>query len=90
MSIKNDISYSETYRFYHETLFDDEIQEVCLELTEPTLFVVDKQTANQQLTVTIGLSSEEMDQIAIAGIKERHLQGAVGGPIGNRIWQPGL
>ncbi|MEH6628941.1 MAG: hypothetical protein V7739_21075 [Motiliproteus sp.] len=43
---------------------------------------------DQQPTVTIRLSSQAMDRLAVAWCKHRRLQGQLGGPVGREYGSP--
>ena len=90
MSIKASISSSSNHHLYFEELFSENPQFVFLELTNPAEFRVSKATFEGRSTesIKVQITKEIMDEIAIAWIKKRKLQGAVGGPVGKEWGSP--
>lgn len=90
MSVKASISSSNRHHLYFEELLSEEPRYVFLELTSPREYSVSKETFRDQTieNVVVQIPSELMDQIAIAWIKKRRLQGAVGGPVGAEWGSP--
>ena len=74
MSMKSTITDGDNFSFYHKTIFGDEIKEVIIESINPNKCNIGK--------AKINLTSNEMDKIAIAWIKERKLGSVFGGPVG--------
>jgi hypothetical protein len=72
MSIKSTITDGENFNFYHNSMFDGDVKEVIVEARKP----------NSYLFAEITLTSDEMDQIAIAWIKKRKPGSVFGGPVG--------
>jgi hypothetical protein len=83
MSVKASISASGKHHLYFEELLSEAPRFVYLELTSPGKFSVRKETFQGRFIeiITVQIAKEDMDEIAIAWIKKRRLQGAVGGPI---------
>lgn len=90
MSIKASISSGTSHHFYFEELLSYDLQFVFLELMNPAEFSVMKETfeGRSMESLTIQITSEIMDEIAISWIKKRKLQGAVGGPVGQEWGSP--
>jgi hypothetical protein len=84
MSTKASISSGKNFHLYFQDLLSDSPKSVFLELDDPSEFQVEKETFHGKMRdrLTVEMPSEVMDQIAIAWIKKRKLQGAVGGPVG--------
>ena len=80
MSVKASISSSNAHHLYFEELLSEDPRFVFLELTDPEEFSVHKEIFQGRSLVQI--PKGVMDDIAIAWIKRRKLQGAVGGPVG--------
>ena len=90
MSTKASITAGERYHLYHQLYLGAEPESVFLEINRPTEFSVAKETAADSVidSLTVEITAEDMDEIAIAWIKRRELQGAVGGPVGNELGGP--
>ncbi len=88
MSTKISIASGETFHFYEELSFQAQIKEVFLQMDNPIGATIEKDFFSQQLTATLAIPADIMDQIAIAWIKKRRLQGAAGGPVGNEWGSP--
>lgn len=88
MSTKGSITSGDTFHFYEEISFHDEIKEVFLQLDNPMGATIEKDFFSQRFSATVAIPADIMDQIAIAWIKKRKLQGAVGGPVGNEWGSP--
>lgn len=90
MSAKSPISHGDGFYLYVQELLSEEPRSAFLELDNPTEFQIEKETiegiARERLTVEI--SSDALDRMAIDWIKKRKLQGAVGGPVGNEWGSP--
>jgi len=87
MSIKTPIASNEKFSFYHEAFLDDSIHDVLISVTNPSECNIEK-SPNSGISATISLSVKDMDSIAIAWIKERKLQGTLGGPVGKEYGSP--
>jgi len=89
MSTKASIKSGDGFHLYEELSLDDEmIKEAFLQLDNPMGAVIEKDFSTQQLSATVVIPVEIMDQIAIAWIKKRQLQGAVGDLVGNELGSP--
>ena len=84
MSVKASISTSNVHHLYFEELLSEDPRFVFLELTDPEEFSVHKEKFQGRSfeSITVQIPQGVMDDIAIAWIKRRKLQGAVGGPVG--------
>ena len=83
MSTKAWVTSGADFSLYHDlTLDDEEPNDVYLELDDARELLVEKECGRKGLRTRIQLPCEMLDQIAIAWIKHRQLQGAVGGPVG--------
>jgi len=84
MSVKASISSSNAHHLYFEELLSENPRFVFLELTDPEEFSVYKEICQGRSleSITVQIPRGVMDEIAIAWIKRRKLQGAVGGPVG--------
>tara|TARA_R110001599_G_scaffold229825_5_gene429059 strand:+ start:2942 stop:3229 length:288 start_codon:yes stop_codon:yes gene_type:complete len=90
MSTKASITSGEAHRLYIQEHLGSEPKSVFFELTRPSEFSVAKETTKVGASdlLIVEIPSEVMDDIAIAWIKKRRLQGAVGGPVGNEWGSP--
>ncbi|GAA3972170.1 hypothetical protein [Allohahella marinimesophila] len=88
MSTKATIASDDRFHFYEEVSFSDQLTEVFLQLDDQVCSTFEKDISSQQLSATVAIPADVMDQIAIAWIKKRRLQGAVGGPVGNEWGSP--
>ena len=84
MSTKASIAAGDTFHLYKEELLSSERRSVFLNLEKPSSYEFSKETFNDQIieSLTIGIPSEVLDELAIRGLKYRKLQGAFGGPVG--------
>ena len=84
MSVKASISSSNAHHFYVEELLSEDPRFVFLDLKDPEEFSVQKEIFQGRSieSVTVQIPKGVMDDIAIAWIKRRKLQGALGGPVG--------
>ncbi len=83
MSTKSSITSGKTFHLYHElTLGSVKPTDAFLKLDDAKDACVEKDYWSERLGVRIQLPCEMLDDIAIAWIKYRKLQGAVGGPVG--------
>lgn len=83
MSTKSSITSGPMFHLYHElTLGSVEPQDVYLELDDAKELMIEKEVEHHGLRARIQLPCELLDKVAIAWIKHRKLQGAVGGPVG--------
>ncbi|WP_375171138.1 hypothetical protein [Marinobacter sp.] len=84
MSVKASISSSNAHHLYFEELLSEDPRFVFLELTDPEEFSVHKEKFKERSfeSITVQIPQGVMDDIAIAWIKRRKLQGALGGPVG--------
>lgn len=85
MSTKASIAGGEGHHLYLLEHLDRDPENVFLELTHPKEFSVSKETTRDGIieNLVVEIPTEVMDDIAIAWIKKRKLQGAVGCPAGN-------
>ncbi|MFK5948925.1 MAG: hypothetical protein QM500_09185 [Methylococcales bacterium] len=81
MSTKTPIASGENFYFFHESLFDKEINHIFISVTNPENCKTER-TSSGDIVSQLSLSSIDMDKIAVAWIKERQLQPAFGGPVG--------
>lgn len=90
MSTKGSICSGSKYHLYFQELLSENPKSVFLELEEPLEFRVEKETfrGKSRDFLVVEIQSEDMDQIAVAWIKQRKLQGAVGGPVGQEWGSP--
>ena len=90
MSVKGSISASDDHHLYFEELLSEDPRVVFLELTDPEEFSVRKEIFQGRSieSITVQIPKGVMDDIAIAWIKRRKLQGAVGGPVGSEWGSP--
>ncbi|ROT94750.1 hypothetical protein EB809_18755 [Marinobacter sp. R17] len=90
MSTKASITGGERHHLYFEELLSEHPKSVFLEITSPSEFRVTKETYKGSSTdnLVVEIPSETMDEIAIAWIKQRGLQGALGGPVGAEFGGP--
>lgn len=90
MSTKASITAGERHHLYHQLYLDAEPESVFLEINRPTDFSVTRETTTDNVieSLAVEIPAEDMDDIAIAWIKKRELQGAVGGPVGNELGGP--
>lgn len=90
MSTKASIISGDRYHLYFQELLSAEPKKVYLELDQPSEFSFSKETIKGRTVenLVVEIPSEMMDEIAIAWIKKRKLQGAVGGPVGQEWGSP--
>lgn len=90
MSVKASISSSDDHHLYFEELLSEDPRFVFLELTDPEEFTVHKEKFQGRSieSITVQIPKRVMDDIAVAWIKRRKLQGAVGGPVGSEWGSP--
>lgn len=90
MSTKASITAGERHHLYFQGHLDTEPENVFLELTKHREYSVTKETTPKGVidNLVVEIPAEIMDNIAIAWIKKRKLQGAVGGPVGNEWGSP--
>ena len=90
MSTKASITAGSDHHLYFEEFLDDAPRNVFLELTNPREFSIARDYFHGKTTenLIVEIPSEVMDDIAIAWIKKRGLQGAVGGPVGAEFGGP--
>lgn len=90
MSAKSPVSHGDGFYLYFQELLSDEPRSVFLELTDLLEFRIEKEIFQGKTSerLTLEIPSEAMDKMAIAWIKKRELQGAVGGPVGNELGSP--
>lgn len=90
MSTKASITGGERHHLYFHEYLDEEPKNVFLEITRPSEFSVYKESTRDGVydNLVVEIPSEVMDDIAIAWIKKRGLQGAVGGPVGGEFGGP--
>lgn len=90
MSTKASITAGERHHLYFQEYLNTEPKNVFFELTKPREFSVTKETTRDGAidNLVVEIPAEIMDDIAIAWIKRRKLQGAVGGPVGNEWGSP--
>ena len=76
-----ELSTDPSHHFYFEELLSDDPQFVFLELMNSAEFSVMKETfeGRSMESLTVQITNEILDEIAISWIKKRKLQGAVGG-----------
>lgn len=90
MSTKASITGGKRHHLYFQEYLDSEPKNVFLEITGPSEFSVTMETTRTGVldSLVVEIPAEVMDDIAIAWIKKRKLQGAVGGPVGNEWGSP--
>jgi len=90
MSTKASIASGENFHLYNEELLSEDPRSVFLTLENPTSFELSKETYQGKTieSLTAEIPPSVMDDIAIAWIKHRKLQGAVGGPVGQEWGSP--
>jgi hypothetical protein len=90
MSTKASITAGKGHHLYFQEYLNTEPQNVFFELTQPREFSISKETTRDGVTdhLVVEIPAEIMDDIAIAWIKKRKLQGALGGPVGNELGSP--
>lgn len=90
MSTKASIISGDRYHLYFQELLSVEPKNVYLELNQPSELSFSKETIKGRTVenLVVEIPSEMMDEIAIAWIKKRKLQGAVGGPVGQEWGSP--
>jgi len=90
MSAKASIASGENFHLYNEELISDNPRSVFLTLENPPSFELSKDIfqGNVIESFTAEIPSEAMDEMAIAWIKHRKLQGSVGGPVGQEWGSP--
>lgn len=88
MSTKYSIASGPTFHLYHELTLDPvQPEDVFLDLENTQGLLVEKDDWTK-LRTRVQIPCELFDQIAIAWIKHRRLQGAVGGPVGTEWGSP--
>jgi len=90
MSTKASIASGENFHLYNEELLSEDPRSVFLTLESPTSFELSKETYQGKVieSLTAEIPPSTMDDIAIAWIKHRKLQGALGGPVGQEWGSP--
>lgn len=90
MSTKASITAGERHHLFFEEYSDTAPENVLVELTRPSEFSFTKETRRHAVieNLIVEIPSEVMDDSAIARIKKRKLQGAVGRPVGNELGNP--
>jgi hypothetical protein len=89
MSTKSPITSGPNFYLYHETtLGGEEHQDVYLELDDTREFRIERLSGREEVRTSLQLPCALLDQVAIAWIKHRKLQGAVGGPVGMEWGSP--
>lgn len=90
MSTKASITAGERHHLYFQEYLDTEPQNVFFELIRPREFCFAKETTRDGVidNLVVEIPAEIMDDIAIAWIKKRKLQGALGRPVGNELGSP--
>ena len=90
MSIKASIFSGTKFHLYFQELLSDQPRSVFLELNDPQEFRVERETFKGKSwnVLVVEIPSEDVDKIAIDWIKNRKLQGAVGGPVGAEWGSP--
>ncbi|RKR78927.1 hypothetical protein [Marinobacter nauticus] len=90
MSTKASITAGERHHLYFQEYLNTEPKNVFFELTRPREFTISKETTRDGVidNLVVEIPAAIMDDIAIAWIKKRKLQGAVGGPVGNEWGSP--
>jgi len=90
MSIKTSITGGEQHHLYFQEDLDFDPKNAFLELLSPNEFLVAKETTRDGVIekLVVEIPQEIMDDIAVAWIKTRKLQGAVGGPVGKEFGSP--
>lgn len=90
MSTKASITAGERHHLYFQEYLDTKPENVFLELMKPREYSVTKETTRDGVieNLVVEILAEIMDDIAIAWIKKRKLQGAVGGPVGSEYGGP--
>lgn len=85
MSTKASITGGKQHHLYFQEYLGSEPKAVFFELAGPSEFSVTKETTRKDVidNLVVEIPAEIMDDIAIAWIKQRKLQGAVGSPVGN-------
>ena len=90
MSTKASITGGKRHQLYFQEYLDAEPKNVFFELVKPREYSVTKETTRDGVieNLIVEIPTEIMDDIAIAWIKKRKLQGALGGPVGNELGSP--
>jgi hypothetical protein len=90
MSIKTSITGGERHHLYFQEGLDFDPRNAFLELVSPNEFSLTKETSRDGVIdkLVVEIPQEVMNDIALAWIKTRKLQGAVGGPVGNEFGSP--
>jgi hypothetical protein len=90
MSTKASIASGENFHLYNEVLLSEDPRSVFLTLESPLSFELSKETYRGKVieSLTAEIPASAMDDIAIAWIKHRKLQGALGGPVGQEWGSP--
>lgn len=90
MSTKASITGGKHHHLYFQEDLGSKSKAVFFELADPSEFSVTKETTRQGVidNLVVEIPVEVMDDIAVAWIKKRKLQGAVGGPVGNEWGSP--
>ena len=90
MSTKASITAGKRHHLFFQEYLDSEPRNVFFELAAPSEFSVTKETTRKGVTdnLVVEIPVEIMDDIAIAWVKKRKLQGAVGGPVGKEWGSP--
>ena len=90
MSTKASISSGPNYHLYYQELLSTQPESVFLELNHPREYRVEREMFQGKSwdVLAFDIPSEDMDKIAIDWIKNRKLQGTVGGPVGAEWGSP--
>ncbi len=88
MSTKCSIASGPTFHLYHELTLDSvQPEDVFLDIEDTQELLVEKDFSNS-LRTRVQLPCDLLDQVAIAWIRHRKLQGSMGGPVGNDWGSP--
>ena len=87
MSTKTSLAAGDNYHFYVDIFLDSKCEEVFLAVNNPSMYSVEYVNKGVH-QATVAVAPADMDEIALAWIKERKLQGVLGGPVGKEYGSP--
>jgi len=73
MSTKTSIAASDNYHLYFDSLFDAEPEEVYISVSNPLVCTVECEH-ERIVQAVISISTDDMDQMALAWIKKRRIE----------------
>lgn len=90
MSTKISIASGESFHLFTEDFTNNPPNFVSLELMNPSCLRVgqDKMKDKNTTSVSVEMDATVMDEIAIAWVRKRKLQGSCGGPVGAEFGGP--